>query len=89
MCVCALNHRIVNPWEKPREKRTPTRRLSRDRTRWSGIHGWLYGLVRTSALGQAIDPPLWILKLRGVEGRGKGDSRARPRMRLENMLLDL
>ena len=51
--------------------------------------GWLYGLVRTDALGRAIDPPLWILKLRGVEGRGKGDSRARPRMRLENMILDL
>lgn len=68
--MCALNHRIVNPWEKPREKRTPTRRLSRDRTRWSGIHGWLYGLVRTSALGRVVDPSLWILKIRG-EGEGR------------------
>lgn len=38
--------------------------------------GWLYGLVRTGALGRAIDPPLWILKLR--EER-EGDSRARAR----------
>lgn len=87
--MCALNHRIVKPWEKPREKRTPTKRLSRDRTRWSGIHGWLYGLVRTSALGRIVDLSLnpEASKCRG-EG-GKGDSRARPRTRLENMLLDL
>ena len=72
MCVCALNHRIVKPWEKPREKRTPTRRLSRDRTRWSGIHGWLYGLVRTSALGRVVD---LSLNPEASKCRGEGEGR--------------
>lgn len=69
MCVCALNHRIEKPWGKPREKGTPTRRLSRDRTRWSGIRGWLYGLVRTSALGRVVDLSLNPEASRGEGGR--------------------
>lgn len=45
----------------------------------------LYGQVRWGESWIFLS----ILKLRSVEGRGKGDSRARPRTRLENMLLDL
>ena len=48
----------------------------------------LYGQVRW---GDPSSPDPGIKRVRDPRGRelGKGDSRARPRMRLENMLLDL
>ena len=72
MCVCALNHRIVKPWGKPRESEPRPRDDSRDRTRWSGIHGWLYGLVRTSALGRVVD---LSLNPEASKCRGEGEGR--------------
>lgn len=88
-CACV---RSIIELKSPGESREKSEPRPGD---WVGIglvgRGFMDGCM--DLYGQVRWGESWIflsiLKLRSVEGRGKGDSRARPRMRLENMLLDL
>lgn len=72
-CACVRSIiELKSPGESREKSETRPRDESRDRTRWSGIHGWLYGLVRTSALGRVVD---LSLNPEASKCRGEGEGR--------------